>query len=302
MKVQTSWISEHSSFLLVLAVVGLSGLSGQLAVQNYALRIQYEPLAGQLASSTDAYQQVTSSLREKFLVASQRNDMLSATLSQEQLKTVDFQAQLNGIKGSVDYLQKLSETDKELLQKYSKVYFLNENYVPSALSFVDQSYISNKSAQIEVHAKIWPYLKNMIDAANTDKTKLKIISAYRSFGQQTTLKLSYKMKYGSGANTFSADQGYSEHQLGSAVDFTTDDLGDGFSQFSHSDGYTWLSTNAYKYGFILSYPKSNAFYIAEPWHWRFVGTALAARLHDENKNFYDMNQRDIDKYLALIFN
>jgi len=32
------------------------------------------------------------------------------------------------------------------------------------------------------------------------------------------------MTFGSGANKFTADQGYSEHQLGTTVDFTTSEF------------------------------------------------------------------------------
>ena len=134
---------------------------------------------------------------------------------------------------------------------------------------------------------------------------MKIASAYRSFGYQGTLKSDYKTTFGSGANAFSADQGYSEHQLGTAVDVTTTKIGDNFSSatkgFDGSDGYKWLAENAYKYGFVLSYPKGNTYYVYEPWHWRFVGVALATRLHNEKKNFYDLDQREIDGYLALMF-
>jgi LAS superfamily LD-carboxypeptidase LdcB len=130
---------------------------------------------------------------------------------------------------------------------------------------------------------------------------LKILSAYRSFGEQGILKSGYKTFYGSGANQFSADQGYSEHQLGTTVDFTTSKLGLNFESFKNTPEYSWLATNAYKYGFTLSYPEGNSFYQFEPWHWRFVGTKLATRLHEEGKYFYDMDQRLIDQYLISIF-
>ena len=141
----------------------------------------------------------------------------------------------------------------------------------------------------------------MLDDANTEAVDLKIISAFRSFDTQSTLKSAYKVTFGSGANKFSADQGYSEHQLGTTVDFTTIKLGTNNSTFEKTPGYQWLVKNAYKYGFILSYPKGNAYYIFEPWHWRFVGKNLAQRLHDENKNFYDLDQRDINEYLITLF-
>jgi hypothetical protein len=39
----------------------------------------------------------------------------------------------------------------------------------------------------------------------------------------------------------------------------------------------------------------------EPWHWRYVGVALATKLHNDGKNFYDTDQRVIDQYLISLF-
>ena len=141
----------------------------------------------------------------------------------------------------------------------------------------------------------------MLESASSSGVAIEIISAYRSFGSQSSLKLSYKITYGSGANKFSADQGYSEHQLGTAMDFTTPDTGESFLKFEKTTAYKWLTENAYKFGFILSYPKQNTYYQFEPWHWRFVGVALATNLHDNNKYFYNLDQREIDLYLISIF-
>ena len=52
---------------------------------------------------------------------------------------------------------------------------------------------------------------------------------------------------------------------------------------------------------MLSYPKGNAYYIFEPWHWRFVGKDLAKDLHRHKEYFYDWDQRDIDEYLIDFF-
>ncbi|MDP2648876.1 MAG: D-alanyl-D-alanine carboxypeptidase family protein, partial [bacterium] len=94
---------------------------------------------------------------------------------------------------------------------------------------------------------------------------------------------------------------YSEHQLGTTADFITTGLGGQLDGFGDTAAYQWLLGNAYRYGFVLSYPKDNGFYIYEPWHWRFVGVKLATYLHNNNMNFYEMDQRDIDAYLADIF-
>ena len=81
----------------------------------------------------------------------------------------------------------------------------------------------------------------------------------------------------------------------------TTGLGGAFAGFDRTGAYQWLLANAYKYGFVLSYPANNPYYIYEPWHWRYVGVKLSTALHDQNKNFYDLDQREIDQYLADIF-
>jgi zinc D-Ala-D-Ala carboxypeptidase len=141
----------------------------------------------------------------------------------------------------------------------------------------------------------------MLDDAAEDGIDLKVVSAYRSFDEQDDLKGQYTQLYGSGANTFSADQGYSEHQLGTTLDLTTPTIGGAYTSFATTEAFAWLRANAYKYGFILSYPENNTFYVYEPWHWRFVGEDLARDLHRADAHFYDWDQRKIDEYLISIF-
>ncbi len=212
-----------------------------------------------------------------------------------------FQGQISSITSTVGTLEKLATTDEELLAKYSKIYFLNENYVPKSLTPVASKYVSPGATNYQIHAQVWPFLERLLNDANADGQHLLVASAYRSFATQSSLKASYKVTYGSGANTFSADQGYSEHQLGTALDFTTEHLGANFNSFASESAYKWLLDNAHKYGFIISYPAGNKYYTYEPWHWRFVGVLLATRLHDDHLNFYDFNQRDIDQYLVKLF-
>lgn len=211
-----------------------------------------------------------------------------------------FQGQIDEIFGTVGILEKLAATDEELLKKYSKVYFLNENYTPAKLVDIEEQYLNNGSSNYQIHADVWPQLERLLKAAQGDGVELLIASAFRSFDTQSTLKSAYKVTYGSGANQFSADQGYSEHQLGTAVDFTTPASGTALLQTA-DPAYKWLLENAYNYGFILSYPPDNDYYKFEPWHWRYVGRELASRLHDEGKHFYDLDQRVIDTYLIKLF-
>lgn len=240
-----------------------------------------------------ALEQALSKLQEEYAT-------LLDAFTAEKARNDAFADQINDISGTVGKLDKLSRTDPELLQKYSKVYFLNENYAPEAYEKIPSEFVFGEDDEY-MSAQVWPFLKDLLEDAKDESIDLKVISGFRSFQTQAALKASYRVTYGSGANTFSADQGYSEHQLGSAVDFTTTSVGASFVGFDQSEAFTWLSENAYKYGFILSYPHNNTYYQYEPWHWRFVGRELARHLHKEGLDFYDLDQRTIDTYLINLF-
>jgi D-alanyl-D-alanine carboxypeptidase len=254
--------------LSILAVVLIAGL-GYGGYQYWLLNGRFMELEARL-------NEATTTLAAKMA----ENADLASTLAVEQHKNGDFENQLNGLSTAVTKINKLQATDPQLLAKYSKVYFLNDNYVPKELTALASSstYADKKSyALIPTAAR---RIEQMIDDAKDDGINLLVISSYRSFKEQASLKVSYKLTYGSGANAFSADQGYSEHQLGTAVDFTTKELGAAFNTFDKASAYAWLNKNAYKYGFVLSYPSGNGYYVFEPWHWRYVGLKLAGDRHD----------------------
>lgn len=256
-------------------------------------------LGVRLASTTESLQ----SLLEK------KTETISNTISNQQqnINTINqklggFENRVGNISGTLNTLQKLSETDPELLKKYSKAYFLNENYVPRRLESIPLAYQYSEHKQLLIHTDVLPFLTLMINSASSTGTRLYVYSAYRSFAEQKALKNSYSVTYGAGtANSFSADQGYSEHQLGTTVDVITPGLGGELDGFDKTAAFQWMINNAYRFGFVMSYPKGNSYYIYEPWHWRFVGIKLATELHNQNKNFYDLDQRTIDGYLVSIF-
>jgi LAS superfamily LD-carboxypeptidase LdcB len=278
--------------ILVLALIGYGIYSGlKLKKETAASKARVAELEGSLDELN----------KNLFETENQKAD-LETKLSEERSINENFESQIAKISGTVGVLDKLSKTDPQLLEKYSKVYFLNENYIPSELALLPNEFVYPVDKKIDFHAKAIDHLLDLLKEAKDDSLDLKVISGYRSFGTQAALKNSYKVTYGAGtANSFSADQGYSEHQLGTALDFTTTKLGATFNSFELTPEYKWLLNNAYKYGFILSYPKSNAYYQFEPWHWRYVGVKLADRIHDDQVNFYDMDQRAINEYLVSIF-
>lgn len=281
---------------LPLALAGLIGLAA-LGFLGYQWRTSVAALDALRAEFAAA----TSSAETALANAATDNAQLADALAAEKERNDAFQGKIDDISGTVGKLDKLSRIDPELLQKYSKVFFLSDNYVPAALTQIPQAWVTDDHDEY-FEKEAWPFLEDLLNDAKDDDIDLAITSAYRSFGTQAQLKSSYKLTYGSGANAFSADQGYSEHQLGTTLDFVTKENGNALStSFASSKAGVWLKDNAYRYGFILSYPSNNKYYQYEPWHWRFVGRDLARDLHDDGKNFYDLDQREIDPYLIDLF-
>lgn len=295
--------SSHKKNILLIAIAVFAvGSLLYLGNQNYQLKQAKLALEIELANTRQDFASTTEKLSadidafRNLLIATQDEKVNAEQEARKQQEALDAMSNTLGL------YQKLANTDRELLAKYSKVYFLNELYTPKISITIPTTYTFDPEKEKMISADVWPFLKKMLDDAYATSTDIKIISAFRSYDTQSTLKSGYKVTFGSGASTFSADQGYSEHQLGTTVDFTTTKLGAKNETFEKTPAYKWLTENAYKYGFILSYPKGNAYYIFEPWHWRFVGKGLAQRLHDEGKNFYDLSQRDINEYLLTLFN
>ena len=119
---------------------------------------------------------------------------------------------------------------------------------------------------------------------------LVLISGFRTTATQQELFNRQIERQGSkqAAAKLSAPAGHSEHHTGYAVD-----IGDGnqpntdlkFS-FESTPAYQWLSENASKYGFELSFPRDNVQGISfEPWHWRFIGSQQARKTFQVAREF-----------------
>lgn len=290
---------SHKRLILLFISIGL--LLGALGYGYY----RYRTLARQSSVQQTTIIGLRSTIKElegNISLTEYERDRLTFTLNESEQKAGELKAQTNQLSETVGNLQKLTTIDPELLKKYSKVYFLNEHYVPSSLADIDTKYISGTGRTLQIHGEVWPHLRDLLDAATRDGVNLRIQSAYRSFGTQASLKAAYKVTYGTtAANRFSAEQGYSEHQLGTTIDFSTAKSASLTASFDTTPESKWLIANAHTYGFVLSYPKNNKYYVYEPWHWRYVGIKLATKLHDDNTHLYDVEQRDIDSYLLSIF-
>ena len=280
---------------LVLGIIlAMAGFAAKLHFDLKQANAEFTSSTAAFTAKVAALEQSTAELERQLSSAESEIDGLNEELGNEREDNERYEER-------VDELEKLATLDPELLAKYSKVFFLNENYEPSGLDAISTKYLLDPTKEVEFHEDAMRYLKRLMDAAAKANLTLAIASGYRWFETQATLKSGYRVTYGSGANAFSAEQGYSEHQLGTTVDLTTRSLASLTTSFETTKEFQWLTQNAYRYGFVLSYPKGNAYYQYEPWHWRFVGTDLARTLNRNGKYFYDMDQREIDEYLIDIF-
>jgi LAS superfamily LD-carboxypeptidase LdcB len=283
----------------ILAVIAVLLGLGYLGYYQYSFN---QKIKNELENASATFSQKISDIETILLAAQADNTTLAEALTAAKEKADSLDSQFKKVNSNVATLEKITKTDPELLQKYSKIFFLNDNYAPADLVTIPSEYTFLKTKTYKLQEQVWSNLKDLMDDAKDDGMSLQIISAFRSFGEQAQLKGAYTVNYGAGtANTFSADQGYSEHQLGTTIDFTNPTVADTFSGFSKSKEYQWLKDNAYKYGFVISYPESNTYYQFEPWHWRFVGLKLAKDLDKNDKYFYDLTQREINAYLANFF-
>lgn len=294
---------------MLIWVVGLVALAGMGASGYFALLSQNQAdQIEMLLQDRNFIQNQANELKVSLASASStiediRNDLedLADDYADERNRNEEFEDQIRDLSGTLGDLDKLAQIDKELLQKYSKVYFLNENYLPPKVDEINSRYILDGKDDQYFDSRAVDFLEDMLRDAKRDGVDLKVISAYRSFDEQSTLKGQFTQQFGSGANAFSADQGYSEHQLGTTVDLTVDSIGGTFVSFAKTEAYEWLLDNAYKHGFILSYPEGNDFYQYEPWHWRFVGEELSRDLQRSDDTFYSIDQRKIDEYRLKMF-
>ncbi|MEO1252985.1 MAG: D-alanyl-D-alanine carboxypeptidase family protein [Pseudomonadota bacterium] len=94
-------------------------------------------------------------------------------------------------------------------------------------------------------------------------------SGYRSFNTQAIL---HQLNGDKGTVT---PPGVSEHQTGLAADINVD----GRFMRQSDRAYQCFEENAFRFGFILSYPPGNDYLPGndsyEPWHWRYVGIQTA---------------------------
>ena len=154
------------------------------------------------------------------------------------------------------------------------------DYIPTNLVLLDK-YVPTTMSNICLTEKAAVALQSMFTAMHAQKLYPMITSGFRDEDYQGDLRDETNVV----TNGYSsvALPGHSEHQLGVAVDFigipdSTNANYSALNAFGQTADYAWLVQNAASYGFVQSYQtgeEPTTGYIAEPWHWRYVGVTNA---------------------------
>jgi len=157
---------------------------------------------------------------------------------------------------------------------------VSNGYIPPDLVAVSQAGIAGSG---KVRAVMVDDLAAMTKAAKAAGAGIGVQSAYRSYESQKSVFDGWVTKFGyTRALQLSARPGHSEHQLGLAIDFRSDPGGSPFTgDWGTTAAGKWMKAHAWEYGFVMSYPKGKidvVCYDFEPWHYRYVGKDLAAKV------------------------
>lgn len=165
----------------------------------------------------------------------------------------------------------------DLLVLVNKEYRLSENYAPKDLVSASNAGI-RKGENFKLRSIIIDDLRELVNSAKNDGIDLSIRSGYRSY-QDQLYTYNYWLRVNGNnpdeADKISARAGHSQHQLGTVVDFSSSEIQDGIGgQFHTTKASKWLSENAWRFGFVIGFPKgyeSTTGYSYESWHYRYIG-------------------------------
>jgi D-alanyl-D-alanine carboxypeptidase len=165
--------------------------------------------------------------------------------------------------------------DPMLLTRVDKAKALPEGYAPGDLRELEGTGLSQARAGLRLRKQALLALEAMDSAARRDGVTLLVASTYRSYAYQAEVwDRSVKEDGLAQTEASVARPGHSQHQLGTALDFGP--ISDAFAETKAS---LWLTSNARRFGFSLSYPKDMTGvtgYRWESWHYRYIGKAAAA--------------------------
>ena len=184
--------------------------------------------------------------------------------------------------------------DKRVL--VDRTHELPSGYVPDDLVSLPENGVPTLGGrEMLLRREAAEHLRGLISAAAADGEELVVASAFRSYEDQRVAYARLRSIYGSVADAMSATPGHSQHQLGTAVDFTNAAVA---YQVKRRFGYTsaarWLGEHATEHGFVLAYPPGGdeSGYGWEPWHYRYLGVENAERFEQSGMSLQGFLTRE----------
>ncbi len=166
-------------------------------------------------------------------------------------------------------MAKVLDEPADLFILVDKEHGLAADYVPSDLVPLKDYPLRATLPNLSLRKAVMPAVLRMVEAAREDGVIITFSSTYRSYEyQQMVFEREVKLYGREKAERESAHPGYSQHQLGTAIDFGT--ISDGYEKTREG---RWVSAHAGEYGFTLSYPAGYervTGYRYESWHYRYI--------------------------------
>ncbi len=188
------------------------------------------------------------------------------------------------------------ESCSELRVLVDRSHSLPPTYVPDDLVPLRAYGVPTLDTNNVLRREAAEHLGRLVEAAATDGEELAVASAYRSYEEQQVSHERLASVYGADADGMSATPGHSQHQLGTAVDFTNAAVSyQVWLPFGKTSTYWWLEHHAREYGFVLAYPRDKeeeTGYEWEPWHYRYVGVENAQRLGKSSLSLQEFLERE----------
>lgn len=180
-----------------------------------------------------------------------------------------------------------------------------------------------KANDITIKKEVVKPLKQLLEAAKEVNQKkygdMKVVAGYISYEDQMTLFEKAKALYQDKVLEYWDYPGQSEYQLGYSVQLLPNEMISEFEAAAKNEKKItnkkatkketkkgpseqekeqeiWLKDNAYKYGFIIRYPKQREDTTGkryQPYTLRYVGKEVAKKLHDNNLVFDEVNEDDM---------
>ncbi len=199
--------------------------------------------------------------------------------------------------GDVRASSETARSCDELRVLVDRSHALPPDYAPDDLvSLRDHGVVTLGGDVLRLRRDAAEHLASLVEAAAAAGEELVVASAYRSYEEQQVSYERLASVYGADANGMSATPGHSQHQLGTAVDFTNAAASyQVWLPFGRTSAYWWLEQHAGEYGFVLAYPSGEereTGYQWEPWHYRYVGVENADRIAESGLGLQEFLERE----------